>query len=147
MMVNMDKTKIVHFRKGPSIPVTEATFQYGEQLIQVVDRYNRYLGLIFTEYLDFSIMAKYVLQAAQRALGMLIAKSKAHGGMPYAVFTKLFDSLVQPIIDYGASIWAHKIHSSIQVVQNQTAHYFLGVGRKTPLAGVQGDMGLKMSVY
>ncbi len=31
MMVNVEKTKIVHFRKGPSIPVREATFQYGEQ--------------------------------------------------------------------------------------------------------------------
>ncbi len=51
MMVNVEKTKIVHFLKSPRIPVTEATFQYGEQQIQVVDRY-RYLGLIFTEYLD-----------------------------------------------------------------------------------------------
>ncbi len=117
MMVNVQKTKIVHFCKGPSVPVTEATFQYGEQQIQVVDRY-RYLGLIFTEYLDFSIMAKYVSQAVRRSLGMLIAKSRAHGGMPYAVFTKLFDSLVQPIIDYCASIWGYKIHSSIQAVQN-----------------------------
>ncbi len=33
MMVNVEKTKIVHFRKGPSIPVTEATFQYEEQKI------------------------------------------------------------------------------------------------------------------
>ncbi len=80
MMVNVGKTKIVHFRKGPSIPATEATFQYGEQQIQVVDRY-RYLVLIFTEYLCFSIMAKYVSQGAERALGMLTAKSKAHRGI------------------------------------------------------------------
>ncbi len=146
MMVNAEKTKIVHFRKGPSNPVTEATFQYGEQQIQVVDRY-RYLGLIFTEYLDVSIMAKYVSQAAQRVLGILNAKSKAHGGIPYVVFTKLFDSLVQPIFYYGASIWGHKINSSIQAVQNRAAHYLLGVGRKKPLAGFQGDMGWKMSEH
>ncbi len=54
--------------------------------------YMQILGFIFTEYLAFSIMAKY----AQRALGMLIAKSKTHGGMPYSVVRKLFDSLVQP---------------------------------------------------
>ncbi len=92
-------------------------------------------------------MAKYVSQAAQRALGMLIAESKAHGGMSYAVFTKLFNSLVQPIIYYGASVWGHKIHSSIQLVQNRAARYFLGVGRKTPFAGFQGDMGWKMSEH
>ncbi len=139
-MVNVDKTSNFHFCKGPSIPVIEATFQYGEQEIQVVDRY-RYLGLIFTEYLDFSIMAKYVSQASQRAMEMLIAKSKSHSGMTYALFIKLFDSLVQPIIHYGASIWGHKIHSSIQTVQNRAACYFLGV------AGVQGDMGCKMSEH
>ncbi len=117
MLDNVDKTKSVHFHKGPSIPVSEGTFQYGEQQMQVVDRY-RYLVLMFIEYLDFPIMAKYVSQDAHIALGMLIPKSRAHGGMPYSVFTKVFDSLVQPIIDYGASIWGYKIHSRIQAVQN-----------------------------
>ncbi len=92
-------------------------------------------------------MAGYVPQAAQRALGMLIAKIKAHGDMPSAVFTKLFDSLVQPIIDYGASMWCLKIHSSIQAVQNLAACHVLGVGRNTLLGGVQCDMGWKMSEY
>ncbi len=67
--------------------------------------------------------------------------------MPYAVFTKLFGSLVQPIIAYSASIWCHKIHSSIQAIQNWADRYFWGAGRKTPLAGVQGDMGWKMSKH
>ncbi len=62
----------------------------------------------------FPSYAKYLSHVAQGMLGMLIAKSKAHGGMPYAVFTKQFDSLVQPIIDYGASIWRHKIKASKQ---------------------------------
>ncbi len=78
---------------------------------------------------------------------MLIAKSKAHGGMLYAVFTKLFDTFVQPIIDYGESMWGHKIHNSIKAVHNRAARYFLRVGRKTYLAGFQGDMGWKMSEH
>ncbi len=101
----------------------EAIFQYGNQQIQVEDT-CRYLGFIFTEYLDFYIMEKYVSQAAQRALGMLIAKSKTHGGMQYSVVRKLFDSLVQYIIYYGASIYCHKIHSSIQEAQNLAVRYF-----------------------
>ncbi len=29
MSVNIDKTKVVHFRRGPSIPCTEAVFTLG----------------------------------------------------------------------------------------------------------------------
>ncbi len=49
-------------------------------------------------------MAKSVAQSATRALGLIIAKCKAHGGVPFNVFTQLYDALVQPIINYGASV-------------------------------------------
>ena len=61
--------------------------------------------------------------------------------MPYPVFTKLYESLVQPILDYGSAILGHKQYQCIQAVQNRAARYFLGVNREAPLAGVQGDMG------
>ena len=57
-----------------------------------------------TEFLDYDITAKIIAQSASRALGLLIAKYKNMGGMPFDVFTKLFDSLVWPIISYGAAI-------------------------------------------
>jgi hypothetical protein len=38
-----------------------------------------------------------------RALGLIIAKS--FGGVPYSVFTKMFESVVCPVIAYGAAIW------------------------------------------
>lgn len=49
----------------------------------------KYLGLILTEFLDFHVMAKAVAASAGRALGVLIAKFKASGGMPYKCFTTL----------------------------------------------------------
>ena len=50
-------------------------------------------------------MAKTVAQSASRALGLLITKCKQAGGFAYSTFTKLYDSLVWSVIDYGASIW------------------------------------------
>ena len=50
-------------------------------------------------------MFKMLSQSASRALGLLIAKSKALGGMPFEVFTKLYDFLVWRVIVYGAAIW------------------------------------------
>ncbi len=63
---------------------------------------------MFNEHLDKNMMAKSVAKSANRALGLLIAKCKDLGGMPHEVFTKLYDSLVAPVIEYAAAIWAIK---------------------------------------
>ena len=49
-----------------------------------------------------------VSQAAGRALGLLIAKYKTLGGMPFDVYTKLHDALVRPVIAYGAAVWGDR---------------------------------------
>ena len=123
MNVNVSKTQIVHFRPM-CIAKTEFNFTYRNSPIQIVSQY-KYLGLIMTEFLDFSKMAYNVAQSAGRALGLLIAKSKTYGGMPYDCFTKLFDSLVQPIIDYGAAIWGTKDFSCIQAVQHRACRFLI----------------------
>jgi hypothetical protein len=49
-------------------------------------------------------MAKAVTKLSSRSLGLLIAKCKANGGFEYSTFTKLLDSFVMSVIEYGASI-------------------------------------------
>ena len=44
-------------------------------MVENVSEY-KYMGLIFTEVLDYGVMAKEVAKATSRALGLLIAKSK-----------------------------------------------------------------------
>jgi hypothetical protein len=73
---------------------------------------------------------------------LLIAKSKAYGGMPFSCFKKLYDSLVMSVINYGSAIWGHKEYSSINAVHNKACRYYLGVGKYTPNAAVQDDVGL-----
>ena len=48
---------------------------------------------------------------------------------------------MQPIIDYGASVWGQTEHSCINAVHNRACRFFLGVGRYTPNLAVQADMG------
>ena len=72
MSVNKDKTQIIHFR-NPSMPVTDHQFCISNQPLQTVQQY-KYLGLIFTEYLDFNVTVKAVAKVAHRAVGLLIAK-------------------------------------------------------------------------
>ncbi len=76
-----------------------------------------------------------------QGIGLLIAKDRMHGGFPFEVFSKLYDSLVQPIMDLGTSVWGHKPFSCIDAVQNRAMRNFLGVGKRTPVAAMQGDIG------
>jgi hypothetical protein len=139
MYVNEEKTKVVHFRPSSS---EKSTFNFtcGESNIKTVTKY-KYLGLVFNEHLDYRETAKMVSQSAHRALGVLIAKDKAHGGMPYNIFTRLYDTLVQPIISYGAAIWGQKYYGIINSVQQRAMKYFLGLPKRAPNSAVIGDMG------
>ena len=88
-------------------------------------------------------MVKCVAQSASRALGLLIAKCKAIGGVPYNVFTKLYDSVVWPIINYSAPIWGFRSYSYIHAVHNRAMQFFLGVDKYTHNDAVSGEMAWK----
>ena len=60
--INRDKTKVVHFR-NPSIPLSKQKFFCDNNELEYATSYL-YLGLLFTEHLDYNIMAKTVAQSA-----------------------------------------------------------------------------------
>lgn len=142
MVVNPDKSKVVHFR-NPSVARTQESFSCGPLDIGITPQY-KYLGLTLTEHLDYTVTATDVATAAGRALGCLIAKSKTYGGLPFNCFTKLYDSLVLPIIMYGAAVWGTREYSCINAIHNRACRFFLGVPKHTPNLAVQGDMGWKI---
>ncbi len=121
----LDKSKVMHFRP-PSTPLTEETFSCGTANIDITDQY-KYLGLVLSDHLDFAVTAKHVAKSAGRALGSLIAKSKAYGGLPFECYTKLYNSLILPIIMYGAAVWGTREYSCIESLHNRACRYFLGV--------------------
>ena len=128
------------FRRGPKTQISVFPFEYGGERIEMVKEY-KYLGLMINEFNDFHQTAKYVAKSACRALGILISKAKAVGNMPYNCYSKLYDCLVQPIIDYGSAIWGTHRFSCIESVQHRAERFFMGVGRYCPNAALQGDMG------
>lgn len=103
MFINFSKSNVVHFRPN-AVPKSDCVFKCGECTIEYASKYL-YLGLTLTEHLDYNITAKMVAQSAGRALGLLIAKYKSFGGLPYEVYTKLYNSCVVPVISYASSVW------------------------------------------
>ncbi len=95
MIFNLDKSKVVHFRRGPSVQHAVGPYMYDESPLEDVDRY---LSVVLTEFMNMSITDKQIAWAILRALGLLTAKGRMHGGFPFVVFSNLYDLLVQPII-------------------------------------------------
>ena len=58
-------------------------------LLEIVDKYVC-LAILLTERLEFE-------------MSLLISKCKLTGGLPYNVYTKLYDSVVSPVINYYSS--------------------------------------------
>ena len=136
---NLDKTKVMHIRHKRR-PRSSFGFQCGNNEVKYCDEY-KYLGLWINEHLDTKEMVSKVNLAARRALGSLVGKAKALGGLSYTTYTYLYDTLVAPVMDYSSCIWGFEHYSTLEATQNNALRFFLGVGRNHPIAALQGDMG------
>lgn len=58
-----------------------------------------YPSLKITEHLDHCSMAKHVSRVARRALGLVIAKYKVFGGLPFNNYSNLYESLVNSTVN------------------------------------------------
>ena len=126
LKVNEDKSKIVHFRRE-SEGQTQHSFIYGDTALEITPVY-RYLGLELHETLDYTHSVKCLTTAAGRALGAVTNKYFTTNGLDYHTYTKLFSSMVCPIMDYGCEVWAGKKRDGCDVVQHRAMRTFLGVG-------------------
>ncbi|XP_053405160.1 uncharacterized protein LOC128558904 [Mercenaria mercenaria] len=138
MNINNGKSKVIYFRPV-SVPRSNCIFMCGNVIVDTVDKYI-YLGIVLNEFLDYNVTAKAVAQSVCRALGLVIAKCKAIGGVPYDIYSKLYDTLVWPVINYGAAIWGYRSYSCINAVHNRAMRFFLCVGKYTPSVALAGEL-------
>ena len=138
LKVNEHKSKVVHFRQASDEP-TGMEFKYGDQVLEIVPMY-RYLGLDLYDTVDFSETVSGLSKSASRALGVITSKYSTHDGLDYKTYTKLFDSMVCPIMDYGCEIWGARKRDCMDVIQHRAMRTFLGVGKCAPLPMMYGDM-------
>ena len=137
--IHPDKSQIVHFRKNGSDATTHS-FKCGKINLDIVSFY-KYLGVIFTEHLNYEKNATILSQAGGRALGSIIAKYKAQGFMGYSTFTKLYEACITPILDYSAGVWGFSRYNCLEAIQNRAIRVYLGVHKFAPLLALEGDMG------
>jgi hypothetical protein len=138
LKVNMSKSNIIVFRKGGFLAARERWFYNGVKM-PVVNVY-KYLGIYFSTRLSFVFACKDLASRAKRALLPVMHNLRKLNNHSFQVFITLFDSQIQPILQYGAEVWGLDTASThCEKVHLFALKKFLGVSLKTPNDLVYGE--------
>ena len=58
------------------------------------------------------------------------------------MYSKLIESVVEPVLFYCSGIWGHNKYSAIDAVINRACRMFLGLSKNATNTASRGDMGL-----
>ena len=107
----------------------------------------KYLSTTLDEFLNFEKTAAAQADPAGRALGALITKTIKNGGLPYSIYTMLFESAVCSVSDYGSEVWGFDAKQSISKIHLRAARSFLGLPKHATSAGVLAEISWPEPVY
>ena len=102
MKINIDKSKIIVFRNGGVVRRNEKWF-YNSKKIDIVSVY-KYLGLYFSPKLSWSKTHTMLSLQALKAVNHIIRIRRHFGFLELKDMFKVFDSIVKPILCYGAQL-------------------------------------------
>ena len=107
-------------------------------MTQNTDTLDYGLTIIWT---SGTLSRKLPSQQVEPYLLLKYTKHLSCGGFSYEVYTKLYRSMVEPVLYYGASIWGQSEWKEINTVQNKACRYFLGYAKNSSNLATRGDMG------
>ena len=84
-----------------------------------------------------------ITKSASRALSAVYTKFLSCGGMSFDVYTKLYKTLIEPVLLHGAGLWGHNNWREVQTIQNKACRLFMGSSSNASNIAVLGDMGFK----
>ena len=71
------------------------------------------------EFLDMKFSIREIAKSASRALSTIYLKFLCAGGMNISVYTKLVETMVEPVLFFCSGIWGHTNFSEIESVLNK----------------------------
>ena len=138
LKVNVQKTKIVIFRRGRTL-TEEINFTYSGNVIEKVNTFN-YLGLVFTNNGSFQNALKTLAGKAARAMSYLLQITR-HKEIPLKIMINLFDSFVASILYYSSEVWGFMTSEVIERLHRKFLRKLLNVKTTTSNSGIYGEFG------
>lgn len=139
LTVNIDKTKIMVFRKGGSLP-RNLSFTYDGENIEIVSKFV-YLGITFSTGGSFNETHKTLSGQALKAIFKLNQYLYNFTDLSTKHILELFDKLVWPILCYGGQVWGFSKPVQQERVHLQFCKKLLGVKKSTQNDFIYGDLG------
>ena len=139
LSVNVNKTKIVVFRKGGHLSKYER-WTYGSQQVEVVNMY-KYLGINFSTRLSLKLSVEDIVIKAKKCVVDIFKTLWKINCTSQKIFFKLFDAQVVPILMYASEIWGVNEIDEIEKVHLFACKRLLNVGLRTPNQMVYGELG------
>ena len=128
--VNLDKTKVMVFRKGGYLGRAEK-WHYGREKIEVVNNY-KYLGFTFTTKLSVDTALAEFAGRAKKKVVIIFRTLFKLGQIDIKTFFQLFDVQVKPMLLYAAEIWGSTYFDVIEKTHMFACKKLLGVSARTP---------------
>ena len=139
--INIDKTKLVHFRKMPQHRSSE-DFHISGKRIEIVKKY-KYLGTWLNSKLSPMDNVENLSKSGSRALGGIIGKTKGNIHMNLKSFSKVFSCMVMPILDYSVGAWYaggyQHCMRKLDQIQYRAMRFHSGLPKGSPISGLEGD--------
>ena len=136
--VNVDKTKIVVFRKGGNLSSKEKWTYAGEE-IEIVSSFN-YLGIVLSSRGAFIKATNTLAGKALKAMNSLLAITRCMK-LPINIMFNLFDSFVLSILNYSCEIWGFTRAENIERVHRKFCKWLLNVKMSTNSLSLYGELG------
>ena len=139
MQVNLSKTKIIVFRNGGFLRNYEKWYFHG-QPIEVVSAY-KYMGLTVTPKLIWTRAKETLATQARKSIISIYKMQHNIGYFDYSDLFKLFDTMIKPVLLYGAELLGFEVSDIIENVQNQFCKRFLKLPVTTYHVLARGECG------
>ena len=137
LVVNVDKTKIVVFRKRGGLRLDEK-WDYNGLSIDTVDSFN-YLGTVFYYTGNFNCNVNTLAGKALKALNVLTLSTRKYP-IKYSTLFQLFDAFVGSILHYSCEIWGFGKFRQLERVHLKFCKQLLNVSKSTCSIGVYGEL-------
>jgi len=123
--VNVEKTKIMVFRKGGHLGRREQ-WVFGDKKLDVVNNYC-YLGFNFTTMASTKKGTEHLVIKGKKAAAQLNRAFQKYQEMTAYTYFKIFDAKIQSVLMYSSEIWGLSKLDHLEKVHMLACKRFLGV--------------------
>jgi hypothetical protein len=139
LTVNVQKTKIMVFRKGGIVPENNV-FMYNGHVLEIVNKF-KYLGTVFTSGGAYNEHDRMLSGQALKAIFKLKKSLYSFTDISPKHYLELFEKLILPILMYSSEISGFNKGTSSERIQLSFYKQLLGVKISTQNSFVYGELG------